>query len=144
MDTPILNGPPGFILLAIVVALGAYLRTVAGAADETYEKTKASWPPGQPYTEDRLKNLDNVYTQLKNLTWHIFVFTVVLTVRLALSAVWVIPGVRSKTFDWMLYVWDLLTMIALIVGFVLMWYTHLVTSDEDRRCVNAMRNARAA
>jgi hypothetical protein len=148
MISPILNGAPGFILLAIVVALGAYLRGVYAAANDLHEKIiiggQAAWPLKKDYTQTRLANLQAVENRLKRITFHIFLFSIIVAVRLILFAVTVIPtfSVRGdNTLLLILYWWDLLTMIALTVGLCFMWRAHSQTACIERDCVKKMRTA---
>jgi hypothetical protein len=140
----ILDGSPGFILLAIVVALGAYLRQADVAAREEYDKIKRgelahSWPKDKPYTTRRLTNLESMDRKLRFITNVMFFFMVLMAVRLSFNAVRVMTDENTVLWhwlyrmlylpDWIIYIWDLVTMIFLVVAFSVMWWMHWRTSS---------------
>lgn len=86
---PLLSTPAAFTLLAIVVALSAYLRSVAGAADEKRHKITANQEPLYPitappmsHTISKLTALDTTYERLQIGARFLIWLTIVVALRL--------------------------------------------------------------
>jgi hypothetical protein len=145
---PILNGAPGFILLALAVALGAYLRTVAVAASDTYdkiitqEKPDLLWPRGTAYTEARLRNLHVVYECLRWVTMFMFAFICAAALRTVFWAMSVIPQYSKINSKEGLFLYDLILVSVLAGSFAVMWLIHFLTSRKEAIQVRRAREAR--
>lgn len=140
---PILNGEAGFVLLAIVVGLGAYVRQVYVESNEIYDQLKSGelksrWPLEAKYTQDRLANLKYVQERLIVVTRLMFLFIVLLSLRLVAHAIDVIPADIAGTLNYLrvsdsaLYYWDLTLLVYLTVAFGMMWWTHHRGSERER------------
>jgi hypothetical protein len=134
--------------LALVVALGAYLRQVDVAAMEIYEKIdseelKHSWPLNATYTTERLINIERMHNNLKRVTSILFVFIIISSLRLTAYAIYVTPTEYSaRISDMALYYWDTFMMLFLVLAFSVMFWMHLKTSCIESKCVKAMREMR--
>jgi hypothetical protein len=130
----LLSGAPGFVLLAISFAIGAYIRQVYVAASEVYDKIIGGdlklWPRTESFTEDRLKNIEFVRFALRWITHGMFLFILLVSVRLLLLAVK--PVMKSHWFtDGLFHRVDLFLMGYLTIAFALMWITHAVGSWKE-------------
>ena len=88
---PILNGAPGFILLAFVVALAGYLRQVSVNAQDRKEQIESekhpeTWPKGEAHTVAKLNLLYNTKKNIEFLTFPLFGFIVIVAFRSVLYA----------------------------------------------------------
>lgn len=90
---PVLKGPPQFILLAIIVALSAYLRAVRSSAVEQRDKIAGgemwNYPLESPYsafTERKLELLERVAKTLTVISPFFIILFMVITGRAAISA----------------------------------------------------------
>jgi hypothetical protein len=149
---PILNGPPGFVLLALAAGLGAYIRQVYVSASETYDKLnsgelKRLWPLDEQYTKERLYNLIYVQDNLIRVTKLMFFFIIVLSLRLVAYAISAFPADTAGILndiripDAALYYWDLGLLVYLAIAFSLMWWTHHQGSKKERQYHKAMWTA---
>jgi len=91
---PLLSTPAAFTLLAIVVALSAYLRSVAGAADDKRHKIRANqeplYPmttPSTPHTICKLSALDKSYERLQIGARFLIWLTIIVGLRLVLESI---------------------------------------------------------
>lgn len=138
---PVLNGPPGFILLTLAVGLGAYIRQVYLTAGEIYDKVESGqeplWPRGATYTEGRLRNLLFVQAALRWVTTMMFIFIAASSFRLVLFAANAIDPIVS---DENLKIYDLVLIGYLTVAFLFMWVTHWWSSANEREYHEQMRN----
>jgi hypothetical protein len=86
---PLLSTPAAFTLLAIVIALSAYLRSVAGAADNKRDEIRIGNDPLFPVgpseperTKRKLDALDQSYYRLHIAARFLIWFTIVISLRL--------------------------------------------------------------
>jgi hypothetical protein len=145
--TPILDGPPGFILLAIVVALAAYLRQIAIAAlAETglIEQAKEIIAQGilsqanqrAPYPFDKTSEiarqnhidfLGGLLDNLMRVTHKLFCGMFILGIRILVSAI------LPKEWAWLLSLFDTI-FFACVVGFIwASWSLHRRSRDDALR-----------
>jgi hypothetical protein len=138
---PILNGAPGFILLAISFAIGAYIRQVYVAASDIYDKIIGKelklWPRELDFTISREHNLQFVLWALKSITHAMFFFIMMVSARLLATAAKPVIGVNWPTDDCLHRV-DLFLVAYLTAAFALMWLTHTVGSWKERNYHKAM------
>jgi hypothetical protein len=112
---PIFNGPAGFALLTLATGLGLYLPVVEVAVRERYTKIAREmrfWPDDDD-TRRCVANLEDVQTRLKRIIFYIFLFIVVVAVRLAVYALWVISHPTEFMPVKVLYWWDFAMVLAL-------------------------------
>jgi hypothetical protein len=98
MEPPILDGPPGFVVLALIVALAAYLRAVSTGADELITKIKSekldlfpydgkkTLEEQQDHTRAKLRLLDNTRVYVAKVTPAMFFLMVFVAFRIFLYA----------------------------------------------------------
>lgn len=133
-DPSLLGGPAGLTVLAIVVALSAYLRSVATGADERRQDIRANKVPLYPilpsgstddrsaWTTEKLKALDNTYENLHIAAFFLIALSFAVAVRLLaesvvrLSSDWLHRGqLVFRLWDALILEWLTLSFIALAV-----------------------------
>lgn len=122
-EKPLLSSSAAFTLLAIVVALSAYLRNVANAADEKREKIKSGdmklYELGKLHTEERLKALDATYDKMQVAARFLIRLTLLVTIRIFLDGIahfgfyWLNSSWFFRMFDFLIFEWLLLAVIVL-------------------------------
>jgi hypothetical protein len=84
-EQPILNNPPAFVLLAIMIGLGAYLRQLAenrGAQIEDIEGGRdKNYPLGEFHTAEKLKDLEESRRRLNQVAPPTILFTIAVGFR---------------------------------------------------------------
>jgi len=134
LDGPLLGGPAGLTLFAIVVALSAYLRGVAGDADKKRGKIRANkdvlYPVVKPEkrdgrtacTEARLEALDDSFGNLHIAAYFLIALSLALGLRLfaesisRLSSDWLQHGqLLFRVCDALILEWLLLALVVLAV-----------------------------
>jgi hypothetical protein len=139
---PIFNGPAGFALLTLVTGLGLYLPVVEMAARERYTKIARELrsSAGDAATQRCLANLEYVQTSLKRIIFWIFLFILVVAVRLVVYAVWVISQFTPVKF---LYWWDLAMIVALGLFVLRLWRLKYWKSEAESGVeeIRKLRNA---
>lgn len=143
------------ILLALSTALGAYIRGVYASAADSYDKTAVAdtwhgvlWPRDATYTERRLRNLQRVMSHLQAITWAMFAFVFLASLRLiasglnndacgALSAKWfgsvvhiLCPAAQSRSN---LALADLALGVGLALAFIGSFFAHWVGSRAEKK-----------
>ena len=124
-NAPLLDSG-GFTLLAIVVALSAYLRSVAAAADEKREKIRSGkmmvlYPPGKTHTDEKLKALGNSYDKLEVGVPFMIWLTIFIAVRLLLGSIsrlgfyWLNTVLFFRIFDVLILEWLFLAFAMLAI-----------------------------
>jgi hypothetical protein len=88
---PILNGAPGFILLAFVVALAGYLRQVSMNAQDRIEQIESNkhsdlWPKEAEHTLDRVNLLRKTRRKIELVARPLFFLIAVVSLRAMLYA----------------------------------------------------------
>lgn len=115
----VLSGSPGFTLIAIIIALAAYLRGVSAAARDKIESIIAGkeslWLPGKGHTQERLRILNKTRRLIKKMTHFFFGLAVAVGVRLCLTVA--MPHLNNI---WV-YVVDVTIVVALVLAIFGMW-----------------------
>jgi hypothetical protein len=101
--TPILNGPPGFVILALVFAVAAYLRQVSASAIELSDKIRGglvwNYPIAEPlpkHTKLKLESLERTHNTLSSVASPVMVwFVIVAALRVVLYSVLALPLLPS-------------------------------------------------
>lgn len=129
LKDPLLKGPPQFILLALIVALSAYLRQVRSSAVEQRDKIANgdlwNYPMDSPFvsfTERKLELLDSVANNLTLATPFFIILFVILTIRAGLDAIdrfrdlggWVARALCVA--DFIIVIWVLAIFIAITLS----------------------------
>jgi|GEM_PF-2951518 NhaP-type Na+/H+ or K+/H+ antiporter len=131
-DASLLGGPAGLTVLAIVVALSAYLRSVATGADEKRQEIRANKSPlyptlspdgsRNPWTTKKLNALDNTYENLHIAAFFLIALSFVIAGRLwaesvvRLSSDWLRHGqLFFRLCDALILEWLTLSFVALAV-----------------------------
>jgi hypothetical protein len=145
-DTPILTGGAGVTILAVVLALSAYLRSVASASDEKREKIRGDEVPLYPAlkpnevkngrsacTEEKLGALDRGVENLHIAAYFLIGLTFVASFRMFMDAIFKLsssPPQWSQLFlrlcDVVILEWLTLTAAALAI-------MHRVARKHDER-----------
>jgi hypothetical protein len=135
---PLLKGPPQFVLLALIVALSAYLRQVRSASvdqrDKIAEGKSWNYPLEEPYavfTHERMRILDSVASILTTASPFLILLFVVLSIRALLDA-----ADRLSHCPWItdvLCVADFLILVWVLMAFVFLASAHFRTRIQDDR-----------
>ena len=161
-DATLLGGPAGLTIFAIVVALSAYLRAVAGAADEKREKILDGdvklFPILKPgaqkdgrfaCTEEKLKALDNSVENLQVAAYFLIGLSIAVATRLFLEGIARLSSAWLEHLQLPFRLWDVLILewlvLALIALAVMHWWARrrdekIRTHAED--CRNACESQR--
>ncbi len=122
---PLLSTPAAFTLLAIVIALSAYLRGVAGAADSKRDEIRMGNDPLFPigpdleHTKRKLDALDQSYYRLHIAARFLIWFTIAISVRLFAECIVGFGYVFSsralylRFADFLIIEWLILSLIVL-------------------------------
>jgi len=144
---PILDGPPVFILLAVVVGLAAYVRQVSLGAQNLIDDIERAASNIYPYdptrlaqrTSAKLNLLRSTRKSLKGLTQVLFLFMTFVAVRVFVYARsrmgWTM---LSSVFGEVARHWfDLVASIALPLLVIAMWIMHSRArrKDDKIRCM---------
>lgn len=146
---PVLDGESGFVLLALAVGLGAYIRQVYIDANSTYGQLRsgqlaALWPIEAKDTQDRIANLQYVQDRLILVTRLMFLLIIMLSLRLLESAIRAIPPDKACVLNYLrfsdvgLNYWDFFILLFVLVSFAMMWWTHHRSSQKERDYQKAM------
>jgi len=138
---PILDGPPVFILLAVVVGLAAYVRQVSLGAQNLIDDIERGASNVYPYdptrlaqrTSAKLNLLRSTRKSLKGLTHVLFLFMTFVAVRVFVYARsrmgWTM---LSSVFGEVARHWfDLVASIALPLLVIAMWIMHSRARGKD-------------
>ena len=142
--TPILDGPPAFILLGFIVALGAYLRQVSVGAQNLIDEIESNRNDAFPYltaegtpshTEAKLSSLRTTRDSVAKVTPWMFVLMLSLALRISIYAVshmgWPLPSLlqEEEARRW----FDLVVSLSLIVLVLGLWFMHHRARTLDQR-----------
>jgi hypothetical protein len=141
----LLGGPAGLAIFTIVVALSAYLRSVAGAADERREEIRAGkvalYPWGQrdgkdcgtKLTEEKLKALTQTFGNLQVGAELLIVLTFVVALRLLVESWFKVTESLTPSVEFYVRIWDVLILIWLLFATVGLAIMHWVARSRDDR-----------
>lgn len=134
IDASLLGGPAGLAILAIVVALSAYLRSVASGADEKRQAIRGNSVSLYPilpsdskddrrtWTTKKLNALDDTYENLHIAAFFLIALSFAVAVRLLaesavrLSSEWLDHGqLLFRLWDALILEWLTLSFVALAV-----------------------------
>lgn len=125
----VLSGPQGYTLLAIVIALAAYLRSVSAAARDKIEAILAGkdelWTPGEDYTSERIRILNKTRRLIRAVTHAFFVLAWLLAIRLCTSIF--VPGHANLHLAF----FDFLVLAFLTIAIFGMWIAHWTNRAAD-------------
>lgn len=137
---PLLKGPPQFILLALIVALSAYLRQVRSTAVEQHDKIANggvwNYPLDSPYlvfTKRKLKLLDGVANNLTVASPFFIVLFVVITGRAGIDALDRFRHPGGFEFTQILCIIDFIIVIWVFLAFLGLTVSHFITRIRDDR-----------
>jgi hypothetical protein len=135
---PILNGPPGVILLMFIAAMAAYLRLVSSTARDKIENILAGkdvlWPPSDPDTVERLRILDRTRHTVMVVT-HVF-FALALLAATRLFFVVAYPDPLTSGLLWFI---DFLLTAVIAASIAAMWVSHTWNRTKDDQLFQRMR-----
>jgi hypothetical protein len=128
----ILSGAAGFSLIAIVIALAAYLRSVSAEARNKIENIIAGkeslWPitkPIEAHTKERIRILNRTRNLIRWMTHVFFVFAVFVGARLCLAVA--TPHLNNAG----VYAADIGFVAFLTLCILFMWIAHRYNRDAD-------------
>jgi hypothetical protein len=137
---PILDGAPGFVLLAFVMALAAYLRQVSTTAQKQIDDIESGSPAAYPYQqasrsvrEERIGFLLAMRGKLAIVTHFFFLFLVLLAARMVFYASTKFAWFEAKFADFARYWFDLSYVSGLLVLIIAMWIMHTIARGRDAR-----------
>jgi hypothetical protein len=140
--SPILSGPPEFIILAIILALAAYLRSIRGEAVRFRESIRSdsawNYPLRKPYihySEAKMALLDGIVETLNIAGSFVIVLFVVVGIRILADSVLRFFGDAQKT-AW-LFVADFVIASWIVTIFVALTIAHGIarSHDDDIRAI---------
>lgn len=125
----VLSGPQGYTLLAIVIALAAYLRSVSAAARDKIEAILAGkddlWILGEEYTSERIRILNKTRRLIRGVTHAFFVLSWLLGIRLCTTIF--VPGHGNLHMAF----FDLFFLVFLTIAIFGMWIAHWSNRAAD-------------
>jgi hypothetical protein len=138
--TPLLNGPPAFIILVLLMAIAAYLRQVSTTALDRRDLIKGggvwNYPPGETHTDMRVKFLEDTRRTLNKVSVPLIGFTIVIVGRILLQSV---LALRMATMPgWMCW-GDAAIVLCILIVFVVLLCMHLAGRDDDEKILTATR-----
>jgi hypothetical protein len=148
MEPPVLSSPPAFVVLAIIMAVSAYLYSVTKTRDSEIDdiedgKLEYRYPPGSTERADRLEYLKWSRKRLGQVAWIMIVATIALSMRLVAIAIHRLPPSGSGLAEIAARYFDLIFLLAMTATFCFLWYFHMTgreRSDEIRRRVSERRD----
>jgi hypothetical protein len=140
----LLGGPAGLAILTIVVGLSAYLRSVAGTADERIEKIRAGGDDLYPKitaskdgrtacTEKKLDSLEATFWKLQVVAGFLIVLTFVISVRLFVESLLNVSASSSIFVQFYVRLWDSLILVWLVLATLGLAIMHWVARNRDER-----------
>jgi len=130
----LLSGPPEFIILAIIVAFGAYLRQVSIHASDSRNKILAGeeWrlPPDKAYSKEKMKELDKTYQTIRLVSPYMIGMVLVASGRIVFDSVVRVTTVKRDN-PRILYSLDVFLAITLFLAFVGLAIAHFVARRAD-------------
>lgn len=144
-NSSLLGGTAGLAILAIVVALSAYLRSVAGEADKRREKIrdgKVDLYPMQASdekdgraacTDKKLGALDSTCWKLQVGAGFLIILTFVVAARLFIESLLNLSGWSSSTFQYYLRIGDSLILLWFTLAILGLAIMHWIARDRDER-----------
>jgi hypothetical protein len=144
-DSSLLGGSGGLAVFAIAVALSAYLRSVAGTADEKREKIRAGKVPLFPAvnpdnkdgrtacTEQKLKALDQTFENLQVAANFLIFLTLLLAIRLSAESVSRLSSYFSTRGQLAFRAWDLVILEWLTLAIAALGLMHWFARNRDER-----------
>jgi len=139
--SPMLSNPPALVLLALVVALGAYLRSVAEAASKMIDEIDGdehpnSYPLGKEWTDKKLVALANTREKLNGFVAPAMIgLSILTTIRLLLQSISLLPNFPeglSGGLDVGFRVFDVLAFLVLVVAFSFLGMMHRGARETDK------------
>jgi hypothetical protein len=135
---PLLKGPPQFIVLAIVVALAAYLRQVALGATDLRDKIRHNkiwnYPMREPYfseyTKEKIHFLEEIIENLKVASPFIILLFLAVAVRIVIDSLLRFLHDSASKPKW-LFIVDFVIAEWLAVMFLSLMWTHLIARKKD-------------
>lgn len=142
MTEPLLNAPPGFVLLGVMVGLAAYLRQLgenrSKQIDEIEEGEVWNFPLSELHTKEKLSHLKESHDRLNQIAPLAIWYTIAISVRLLLLAYvrYVFPD-DALHYERFFRFADLLITATLGAFVIALYYMHSVTKRKEDR-VRAM------
>lgn len=143
MVAPIFDGPPGFIVLAVLLALAGYLRQVSVSAQELRDRIKGDhtgtlfpWDrTSRELKEQKITFQERMRIGLTRLTHLLFGLMCLFSVRIFLYALEPLGAARDSTYQGVLISFDLFLSVCVIFLAGRMWvmHAHNRAIDEDLR-----------
>jgi len=152
MNDPLLNGPPAFALLAIMLALSAYLRSISDARSTLIDNIEyevepfVRWfPLGAAHTKKKLKYLRSSKRILTWVSHPIIGVTAVITWRILMVtyARWKYP-VDSEHFSTTFRVMDFFLLLVVFILICALWVVHTRGRRYDKSIRKKMRRWKKA
>jgi hypothetical protein len=143
----LLGSPPAFILLALIVALGGYLRSIAVDAVDRINKIKSGensklYPIGKEHTESKLKSLQATRDRLDFVASLIIFLAIIVSLRLLWQAALYVTASDDGSVhrllsgiyhsDLLLRSVDLLIVVSIVVLLVFLGISHSISIRAER------------
>ena len=141
---PIFHSSGVLTVLALMVAISAYLRQVYAACnaqirDILEDKFKKTLPSGGAYATEQIAILSETSDAIASITPVLFFFILVACIRLCLWSLWPQPSPGEIHF---LAVVDTLFSLSLSVGFVMSFSLHHKYKDRQNSLDKKIRDLR--
>ncbi len=138
MEQPLLNNPPAFVLLAIMVGLAAYLRQLgenrSAQIDEIEGERDENFPLGEFHTTEKLKDLQRSRKRLNQVAPPAILFTIAVGFRfLALAYARVKAPDDLQLYASFFRKFDLVIAAALFVLLLALYIMHRAARKSDDR-----------
>jgi len=135
---PLLSGAPQFTLLALIVALGAYLRQIRNNAVEQRDRIAAggawNYPTDKPYwgfTERRVRLLDNISLYLTLASPLVILLFMLIALRAFFEAMNLVDPLPNA--DLILRISDVIILGWTAAIFLMLTFTHFRARVRDDR-----------
>jgi hypothetical protein len=131
---PLFFGPPQFVVLAILVAFGAYLRQLSLASADLRDKIRCgevwNFPPTEEYAKAKMQQCDRVCDVIRFVTPFMILLLVAVSFRIVVEAILRIYYGKGQNPAF-LYSVDLMVALCLFLGFLGLAIAHFKTRSED-------------
>lgn len=140
----LLGGPAGLAIFIIVVGLSAYLRQVAGNANQTiedirngknalYPKVTSDKNGRTACTEKKLDALEATFWKLQVAAGFLIVLTFVVAARLFVESILNVSASTSISIQFYVRLWDSLILLWLTLATIGLAIMHRVARNRDER-----------
>lgn len=147
--SPVLNNPPAFVLLAIVIGLAAYLRQLGEKRNDEIDKIRSGknddYPIGLRHTNDRIDYLTRSRDRLNQVAPTFIWFTIFVCIRfLGLTIARLVDPTNPNLWGLAFRIFDVAIAGVLLVLVVALYVMHRIATGEEQKIRLTMEGWREA